>query len=144
MKVYICVTKRASIPLAPCTSRDRTFFGIGGWGTSPQIRFESATRINKELLRIIVQTWFTTILYASTVFWDTLQMKGHWESNINVWFWFMYFQKWNCGTSLFPKQNYKVQSPNFHIHVSVSDLYIPGIGLPILMQPNRQTDPGNL
>ncbi len=26
----------------------------------------------------------------------TLQMKGQWESNINVWFQFMYSQKWNC------------------------------------------------
>jgi hypothetical protein len=26
----------------------------------------------------------------------------------------------------------------------VSDLYIRGIGLPILLQPNRQTDPGNI
>ncbi len=30
-----------------------------------------------------------------------------------------------------------VLSPNFHIPVSVSDLYIPRIGLPILLQPNR-------
>ncbi len=30
-------------------------------------------------------------------------MKGQWESNINVRFWFMYSQKWN---SLFPKKNY--------------------------------------
>ncbi len=28
---------------------------------------------------------------------------------------------------LFPKQNYSVLSPNFHIHVSVSDLNIPGL-----------------
>ncbi len=34
--------------------------------------------------------------------------------------------------------NYNVLSPNFHIHVSVSHLYIPRIGLPILLQPNRQ------
>ncbi len=27
--------------------------------------------------------------------------------------------------------------PNFHIHDSVSDLYIPTIGLPILLQQNR-------
>ncbi len=27
---------------------------------------------------------------------STLQMKGRWESNINVCFPFMYFQKWNC------------------------------------------------
>jgi hypothetical protein len=29
---------------------------------------------------------------------------------------------------------------NFHIHVSVSDLYIPGIGLPILQQNVSATD----
>ncbi len=27
---------------------------------------------------------------------DTLQMKGRWKSNLNVWFSFMYSQKWNC------------------------------------------------
>ena len=32
---------------------------------------------------------------------------------------------------------------SFHLHVSVSDLYIPRIGLPFFLQPNRQTDPGN-
>jgi hypothetical protein len=26
----------------------------------------------------------------------TLQMKGRWESNLNVWFPLMYSQKWNC------------------------------------------------
>jgi hypothetical protein len=31
--------------------------------------------------------------------------------------------------------------PNFHIHISVSDLYI---GLPIFLQSNRQADPGNI
>ncbi len=35
-------------------------------------------------------------------------------------------------------------SPNFHIHVSVSDLYIPTIDPPISLQQNRQTDRGNL
>jgi hypothetical protein len=39
--------------------------------------------------------------------------------------------------------NYNVRSPNFYIHVRVSSnyLYIPRNGLPILPQPNRQTDP---
>ncbi len=69
-------------------------------------------------------------------------MKGRWESNINIWFRFMYSQKWNCGASLFPKQNYNVLSPNFHIHVPVSDLFVPRICLSILLQPNRQTDSG--
>ncbi len=35
-------------------------------------------------------------------------------------------------------------SLNIHIHVSVSDLYIPRIGPHIWLQQNRQTDPGNI
>ncbi len=35
-------------------------------------------------------------------------------------------------------------SPNFHIHVSVSDLYIPRISPHISLQQNKQTDPGNI
>ncbi len=35
-------------------------------------------------------------------------------------------------------------SPNFHIHVSASDLYIPRIGSHIFLQQNRQTDPGSI
>jgi len=32
----------------------------------------------------------------------------------------------------------------FHIHVSVSDLYIPRIGLPILLQENMWMGSGNI
>ncbi len=35
-------------------------------------------------------------------------------------------------------------SPNFHIHVPVSNLYIPTIDLPILLQENMWTNPGNI
>jgi hypothetical protein len=56
----------------------------------------------------------------------------------------MYSQKCHSAASLFPKQNYNVLSPNFNIHVSVSDSYIPRNCLPILLQPNRLTDPGNI
>ncbi len=34
--------------------------------------------------------------------------------------------------------------PNTYIRVSLRDLYIPRIGLPIWLQQNRQTDPGNI
>jgi hypothetical protein len=34
--------------------------------------------------------------------------------------------------------------PNSFIHVSVSDLYISRIDLPIWLQHNRHTDPGNI
>ncbi len=52
----------------------------------------------------------------------------------------MYCQKCKCTASLFLKQNYNVLSSKFHIHVSVSNLFIPRIALPILLQPNRQID----
>jgi hypothetical protein len=35
-------------------------------------------------------------------------------------------------------------SPNFHIHVPVSGLFIPRIGPHISLQQNRQTAPGNI
>ncbi len=38
------------------------------------------------------------------------------------------------------KTEYNVLSPNFHIHISVNDLYMPRIVLYIFLQPNRQTE----
>jgi len=35
---------------------------------------------------------------------------------------------------IFPEINQHGLVPNFHIHVSVTDLYIPWTGLPILLQ----------
>jgi hypothetical protein len=35
---------------------------------------------------------------------------------------------------IFPEKNLHGHSHNFHIHVSVSDLYVPTIELPILLQ----------
>ncbi len=35
-------------------------------------------------------------------------------------------------------------SPIFHIHVSLSDVYIPRIGPHISLQQNRQTHPGDI
>ena len=45
---------------------------------------------------------------------------------------------------LFPKQNYNVLSLISYIHISVTDLYISRIGLPLLRQGNMWTDPGNI
>ncbi len=44
---------------------------------------------------------------------------------------------------IFPEKELRGLSPSFHIHVSVSDLYIPTIGLSFLLQENMWTDPGN-
>jgi hypothetical protein len=35
---------------------------------------------------------------------------------------------------IFPEKEYRGLSPNFHINASVSDLYIPTIGLPTLLE----------
>jgi hypothetical protein len=45
---------------------------------------------------------------------------------------------------LFPKQNRNILSPSSYSHISVRDLYISTIGLPILLQENMWTDPGNI
>jgi hypothetical protein len=45
---------------------------------------------------------------------------------------------------VFPEKVLSDLSPNFHIHVSVSDLHMPRIGPHIFLQQNRQTDPGNI
>ncbi len=57
---------------------------------------------------------------------------------------YAYSQKWNIAASLFPKQNNNVLSPNSYTHISVGDLYISRISLPILLQGNMWTDPGNI
>jgi hypothetical protein len=43
-------------------------------------------------------------------------------------------QKTEILKQIIPEKEYRGLSPNFHIHVSVSDLYIPTIGLPILLE----------
>jgi hypothetical protein len=35
---------------------------------------------------------------------------------------------------ILPEKEMRSHNPNFHIHVSVSDLYVPTISLPILLQ----------
>ncbi len=35
---------------------------------------------------------------------------------------------------IFPEKEYRGLCPNFHIHVSVSELYIPRMGLPVLLE----------
>ncbi len=62
--------------------------------------------------------------------------------------------KWRAGENpiyvfpemklLLPKQNYNVLSPSSCTHISVRDLYISRIGLPILLQGNMWIDPRNI
>ncbi len=68
----------------------------------------------------------------------TLQMKGRWESDINVWFPFMYSRKWNCAlcSLLIFKTELQCSLSQFYTHISAKDLYISRISLSILLQPN--------
>jgi hypothetical protein len=45
---------------------------------------------------------------------------------------------------VFPEMKLRGLVSNSYILVSVSDLYIPRIGPPILLQPNRRADRGNI
>jgi hypothetical protein len=44
---------------------------------------------------------------------------------------------------IFPGKDLRALRPNFNIHVSVSYLFIPPIGLPLLLQENMRADPGS-
>jgi hypothetical protein len=52
----------------------------------------------------------------------------------------MYSMKWYCVSLFFPKPNHNVLSPNSPIQLSVSDLFIPRIGLPILYLGIHKSD----
>jgi hypothetical protein len=43
-------------------------------------------------------------------------------------------QNTEISKQIFPEKEYRGLSPNFHIHAPVIDLYIPKIGLPILLE----------
>ncbi len=71
----------------------------------------------------------------------TLQMNGHWPVSIQ----YKYLVPIYVFPEMklfFPKQNYNVLNPSSYTHISVRDLYISGISLPILLQGNKWTDPG--
>ncbi len=60
--------------------------------------------------------------------------------NLSIWL-FMHCKE--DSDYVLPEIKLRGLVPNFHIHTSVSDIYIPRIGPPILLQPNRQTYRGN-
>ncbi len=45
---------------------------------------------------------------------------------------------------IFPEKEYRGLSPNFHIHVSVSELYISTMGSAFSAGGNMWIDPGNI
>jgi hypothetical protein len=45
---------------------------------------------------------------------------------------------------IFSERKLRGPGPNFYIHISVSNLYIPTIGLPTWLQQIKWTGPGNI
>ncbi len=81
---------------------------------------------------ILTILWFNLCPFiVSFQYWvrpsPTLQMKGWWESNINVWFPFMYSHKWNCYF-LNMIIMFRLPVPTL---IDLWEIYISRIGLPI-------------
>ncbi len=66
--------------------------------------------------------------------------------SISTLVWYSTLQRHNTENSkqVFPGKELRGYSPNSYIHVSMSDLYIPLIGLTILLQENRWAERGNI
>ncbi len=86
--------------------------------------------------------WWTTYSFVSKnliFFWHS---SGFWPSLASLCC-VHTLQRNNTENSkqIFPEKELHGHSPNFRIHVSLNDLCIPTIGLPILLQGNMWTDP---
>ncbi len=91
----------------------------------------------RQKLRVLETLY--TVLVRQSAFWQnarTYHREMPWTS----------LQRYNTESSkqIFPEKELRGLIINFHIHVSVSDLYILTIGLPILLQENMWIDPGNI
>ncbi len=78
-----------------------------------------------KVLHLNILQWVTAVRGMSIIF------------VIGVWYTLAYTQQRQNNEILkqiFPEKEYWGLSPNFHIHASVRDLYIPTIGLPTLLE----------
>ena len=109
---------------------------------------------NKNKTQLFHWTLYTNLLTLSIEVGKHLQEEqvalvrdGVWEEMVRQ-AWRDYVNTVNRETTLqrtntenskqiFPEKELRGHSPNFHIHVSLSDLYIPTIDLPILLQEIR-------
>jgi hypothetical protein len=73
-----------------------------------------------------------------------VKYQGRFRTGANTRLAWPALQRYNTENSkqIFPEKELRGLFLNFHIHEPVSDLYIPTIGLPILLQVNKWTDPG--
>jgi hypothetical protein len=101
--------------------------------TAANTTFPAACTFNSSLPIENVGMWFLTQLET------VRQYKSSWSKN-------KYTTKKQYGKfeKNYPRKGLRGNSSNFHIQVSMSGLYITTIDLPILLQANMWTDPGNI
>jgi hypothetical protein len=79
-----------------------------------------------DIMDILVKNIELSLLdsYSTSLFVYTVPQRKHTLHRINT----------ENSKQIFPEKEFGGHSPNFHIHASVNDLYIPTIELPILLQ----------
>ncbi len=109
---------------------------------------------------IAKNTWLTFVPYLVPLQTDNLHIrfiymvikkhKFEVQSPVSLYICFLLMKRWaliHCNENpiyVFLFCELGGLSPNFHIHVSVSDLHIPRIGPHIFLQQNRQFERGNI
>ncbi len=81
------------------------------------------------------EVWFDRFMLSKMMRYDFsffLIVCETWMRQVETAFIFLPNISWYTLKQIFPEE-YRGLSPNFHIHASVSDLYIPTISLPFLL-----------
>ncbi len=110
-----------------------SFFPFSSYSLDVPSRYTVLSLLSpsKENLHLLFhRSWFPPLLLYSLFTNSFLMSSLQRHSNKN-------------SKQIFPEKLRSLR-PNSYIHVSVSDYYIPTIGMPILLQENRCTDCGNI
>jgi hypothetical protein len=111
-------------------------------GSGAKSYMRKGSLIYEEMRKYLVIVWGCRYRHIWLWTWSLLNFLLY-EENFLIFFYSA--SAWNHSTALqkqnteiskqiFPENDYRGLSPNFHIHASVIDLYIPTIGLPILLE----------
>jgi hypothetical protein len=114
--------------------------GRAGWDVSVWTGVMAGAHLLSQapLISILL---FSNILYSLAEHGPGYIISGRWLSSPGP-----TLQRHNTKNlkQIFPEKELRGHSPNSYIHVSVSDLYIPTMGLPTLLQEYRWTDRVNI
>ncbi len=108
----------------------------------------STSVVQTKLFIIYSYSWHTQVCYRLIVYLFTSQLKVterfQRDEVLELSYVLCYIHCNENPIYVFPRKELRGLNPNFHIHVSVSDFYIPRIGPHIFLQQIRQTNRGNV